>query len=101
MGRLPYAKGVIDVKSIHTAGVRSIPKSHRSPYLDLYVLAREKDRLEKENYVFGRRSVAVDTRLKTINKRMQKLQEEIQEQSKTHSFSNPSKKSLKTMAINY
>ena len=53
MRKLPYARGVVDIKSIHTAGVRSIPKQLRSPYLDLYILAREKERLGKENYIFG------------------------------------------------
>jgi hypothetical protein len=101
MGKLPYVRGVTDVKSIHTAAVRSIPKRLRSPYLDLYVLAREKERLEKENYVFGKRGIAIQTRLKMINKRMQKLQEEIQEESKNHTPSSHPKKFLKTMSINY
>lgn len=100
MGKIQYVRSVTDVKSIHTAGVRSIPKQLRSPYLDLYILAREKDRLEKENYVFGKRGLAVDKRLKMINKRMEKLQEEIKEEPKSHSYS-PSKKFLKTMSINY
>ncbi len=100
MGKLPYTRGLVDIKSIHTAGVRSIPKQMRSPYLDLYVLAREKERLEKESYVFGKRSLTTDKRLKMINKRMAKIQEEIKEESKSYSHG-PSKKSLKTMSINY
>lgn len=100
MRKLPYARGVVDIKSIHTAGVRSIPKQLRSPYLDLYILAREKERLGKENYIFGKRGVTVEKRLKLINQRMEKLQEEIKEETKSHSYS-PSKKFLKTMSINY
>ena len=101
MGKLPYARGVTDVKSIHTAGVRSIPKRLRSPYLDLYVLARERERLKKEEYVFGKRGVAVETRLAMIDKRMKKIQEEIEKAFQGSSSSNPYKKVLKTMSINY
>ena len=37
-----------NVRSMHSIGARSVPKVQRSPYLDLYALKREKDRLEKE-----------------------------------------------------
>ena len=100
MAKLLYARGMVDIKSIHTAAVRSIPKQMRSPYLDLYVLARERERLEKEDYVFGKRGLARENRLKAIRRRMAKIQEETQQEPKGHSHSSP-KKPLKKMSINY
>ncbi len=56
--------GLKDIKSIHSIGARSIPKVQRSSYLELYILRREKDRLEKEVFALGKRKTAADRQLK-------------------------------------
>ncbi|HCC24847.1 MAG TPA: hypothetical protein DEP85_04990, partial [Holosporales bacterium] len=65
-----------NIKSIHTIGARCIPKVQRSSYLELYMLRREKDRLEKEIFVLDKRVGAAKRQLNSINQRIEKLQEE-------------------------
>jgi seryl-tRNA synthetase len=90
-----------DMKSIHNVGIRSIPKIHRSNYLELYMLGREKDRIEKEIFELDKRRDSVKKQLDGIYKRIEKLQKEIAEEKKSKPFSNTPSKPLKTMAINY
>ena len=42
--------GLQSIKSMHSGGKRSIPRAQSSAYLDLYMLRKEKDRLEKDIY---------------------------------------------------
>ena len=41
-------RGATAIRSIHTVGIKSVPKTQRSKYLELYVLGSEKSRLVKE-----------------------------------------------------
>ena len=100
MKSMSQLQTVSDIKGMHSIGARSIPKAMRSSYLELYVLDRERSRLEKENFAVDKRRNNAQMRLDSIAARMEKLQEEIKEESKSHSYS-PSKKFLKTMSINY
>lgn len=93
--------GLKDIKSIHSVGARSIPKVQRSGYLDLYVLNREKDRLEKEIFALEKRRTAADRELNSIAKRIQRLQKETHEEQKIKTYRGISARPLKTMAINY
>ena len=52
MRGLQQISSLRNIKSIHSVGARSIPKVQRSSYLELYMLRREKDRLEKEDLCF-------------------------------------------------
>ena len=90
-----------DIKSIHSVGARSIPKVQRSGYLDLYVLNREKDRLEKEIFALEKRRTAADRELNSIAKRIQRLQKESHEEKKIKTNRDVSVRSLKKMAIYY
>ena len=90
-----------DIKSIHSVGARSIPKVQRSGYLDLYVLNREKDRLEKEIFALEKRRTAADRELNSIAKRIQRLQKESHEEKKIKTNRDVSVRSLKKMAIHY
>jgi len=91
-----------DIKGIHFAGVRSIPKSQRSSYLELYVLDREMDRLEKEKFALGKRTNNCQKRLEMITSRKEKLLKQIKEEGdgKIHRGILP-RKPLKTMSIRY
>ena len=93
--------GLKDIKSIHSVGARSIPKVQRSSYLELYILRREKDRLEKEVFALGKRKTAADRQLNCIAKRIQRLQKETHEEQKVKTYKQISARPLKPMAINY
>jgi len=93
--------GVRDIKSIHSVGARSIPKVQRSSYLELYMLRREKDRLEKEIFALDKRRNAASRQLNSINNRIEKLQKETHEEQKIKTYRSVPTRPLKTMAINY
>lgn len=93
--------GIRDVKSIHSTGIRSIPKVQRAPYLELYMLKREKDRLEKELLVLDKRRNTVRRQSSSIDNRIEKIQKELQEEQKSGTYKSISVRPVKTMAINY
>jgi hypothetical protein len=90
-----------NIKSIRSVGARSIPKVQRSSYLDLYILRREKDRLEKEAFALDKRKTAADKQLNSIAKRIERLQKETQDDHKVKTYRGISARPLKTMAIKY
>ena len=73
-------KGVIDVKSLRdirslrSTAKRAIPRVQSSAYLDLYILEKEKERLEKEATLLERRSMAVLKRLEDIQQQAESLE---------------------------
>lgn len=92
------------IKSIHSAGIRAIPKVQRSGYLDLYTLGREKDRLEGEISALDKRKSAAAKQLNNVVKRVVQLQKETSEAGHAKNKKNiysPRVKSLKTMGIKY
>ncbi len=91
-----------DIKGIHFGGVRSIPKSQRSSYLELYVLDREMDRLGKEKFALDKRRNNCQKRLDMIASRKEKLYKQVKEEGeiKVHRGASP-RKPLKTMSIRY
>jgi len=93
--------GIRDIKSAHSVGARSIPKVQRSSYLELYMLRREKDRLEKEILVLEKRRSAAKRQLDSINKRIKKLQNETHQEQEIKTYGGIPTRTLKTMAINY
>lgn len=66
--------GLRSIKSMHSSGKRSIPRVQSSTYLDLYMLRKEKDRLEKEIYILDKRKKDILKKLDEVNKEMDKLQ---------------------------
>ena len=69
--------GARDVKTIHSAGIRSIPKSQRSMYLDLFILSQERDRMDKEHMVVSKRHHMLGKQLSSVNRRLDQLQDEL------------------------
>jgi len=98
MSRMPDIR---NIKSIHTLGIRSIPKVQRSSYLDLYMLRREKDRLEKETFALDKRADIAKRQLNSINQRIEKLQKETHEEQKPKAYKSIPTKPLKTLSIQY
>jgi hypothetical protein len=93
--------GLRNLKSVHSVGIRSIPKAQRSSYLELYVLRREKDRLEKEILALTKRKAAADQNLGSIIKQIERLQSEAHEGQKTKGPRGAPMRHPKSMAINY
>ncbi|MDD5773806.1 MAG: hypothetical protein PHX78_10120 [bacterium] len=93
--------GARDVKSIHSAGLRAIPKIQRSSYLELYTFKREKDRLEKEIFALDKRRNTASRMLNGLYQRIETLEKEIQEEGKIKTYTNIPAKPVKKMTINY
>ena len=77
MKGLQQISGLRNLKSIHSVGLRSIPKIQRSSDLELYILRREKDRLEKETVALTKRKDVADRQLSAITKHIERLQKGI------------------------
>lgn len=101
MKRFQHSAGLREIRSIQSIGARSIPKVQRSSYLELYMLRREKDRLEHEMFALDKRRNSADRQLNTINRRIEDLQKETQKEGKVKTYRDVPNKPLKTMAINY
>ena len=101
MKKIRYVPSIRDMKSMHTAGIRSIPKAQRSSYLDLFILSKEKDRLEKESFMVGKRGSSLDKQLTTINRRMEILKKEISQEGQPIVRSFKTKRPLKKIPIHY
>ena len=65
--------GIHDLKSVGSTGLRSIPPSSKSAFLDLYMRQNERDRLEKENLRLQKRGKQINKNLTVINTGMAKL----------------------------
>ena len=55
-----------DIRTMHSSKKRSIPRIQSSAYLDLYMLRKEKDRLEKESGILNKRNKSVQKRIDEI-----------------------------------
>ena len=95
--------GLQSIKSMHSGGKRSIPRAQSSAYLDLYMLRKEKDRLEKDIYILDKRKKDVQKKLDEVNKQMDKLQKSATEGNERLSpeVKKPSGKDWKTMPLAY
>lgn len=102
MRSMSQLQTVSDIKGMHSIGARSIPKVMRSTYLELYVLDRERSRLEKEKFGLDKRRNCAQTRLDSVAQRMEKLKKEIEEETDvTAQRTVTSRKPLKRMSIKY
>jgi len=95
--------GLRETRTMHGSKKRSIPRLQSSAYLDLYMLGKEKDRLEKEMFVLEKRKTSLQKRLDEIAVEMKKLEEaEIREKRATPGArKSHHKKDWKTMAMTY
>ena len=95
--------GLQSIKSMHSGGKRTIPRTQSSAYLDLYMLRKEKDRLEKDIYILDKRKKDIQKKLDEVNKQMDMLQKSAVEGNAKLSpeEKKPSGKDWKTMALEY
>lgn len=99
--------GLRDIRSLHTSGRRSIPRVQSSAYLDLYMLQKAKDRLEKEAALLIKRGQAIEKRLSEIRKQMDSLQRSakpqppIDQRDDSKGPNSLTKRKWKKFAVNY
>ena len=95
--------GLRSIKGMHSSSKRSIPRVQSSTYLDLYVLRKEKDRLEKDIYILDKRKGESQKKLDHVNKQMDKLlKAEPEEKEKpSQEVKKSSGKDWKTMNLKY
>ena len=90
-----------NIRSMHSIGARSVPKAQRSPYLDLYTLKKEKDRLEKETAMLEKKERITSRLLSDVNKLIAGLQEEIRGEDGIRTMKNTKANPMRTMPIRY
>jgi hypothetical protein len=88
-------------KSIHMAGISSVPKIQRSQYLELYSLGREKTRLAKEMLVLDTRRETIHRHLEGIHKRILTLQQEMIREHQAEMGAKTPNQPIKMVDINY
>ncbi len=100
-------RGLRDIRSVPSTGRRSIPRIQSSAYLDLYVLQREKERLEKEAALLAKRHQVIRKRLSEIARQVEGLERSAQSECpgngrrKAAEPHEPTKKQWKTFALKY
>ena len=96
-------KGLSETRTMRGSIKRSMPRVQSSSYLDLFLLGKEKDRLEKEMFVLEKRKTSLQKKLDEIAVEMKKLEEaEIREKRATPGArKSHHKKGWKTMAMTY
>jgi hypothetical protein len=90
-----------NIRSMHSIGARSVPKAQRSPYLDLYTLKKEKDRLEKETSILEKKRKITGRLLSDVDKLIAGLQEEIRGEGEIKTVRHTKGNPLRTMPIRY
>ena len=102
MKSMSQLQTVSDIRGMHSIGARSIPKHMRSSYLELYVLDREKARLDREIFSLDKRRKSAHTRLDSILQRMKFSKKEVEARTDviTQHRATP-RKPLKTIKIKY
>jgi hypothetical protein len=101
MNALHEIATIRNIRSMHSIGARSVPKAQRSPYLDLYTLQKEKDRLEKEASILEKKRKITGRLLNDVNKLIAGLREEIGGEREIKTVRNTKANSLRTMPIRY
>lgn len=97
--------GLFDIRTPQKTKTRSIPKAGGN-YLDLFMLIKEKERLEQEKANVDKRKKQLETNLKEINKEIKRLEKSLSEEKKELPGEEREKrkipgKPMKTMTLNY
>ncbi len=103
MKGLTEIKGLRGISTLSGSGRRSIPRKQGSIYLEIFVLRKEKERLEKEIFIFEKKLGEDRDKLKEIVKRIEGLEKE---DAAGRKKSEPGRRSrpeteLKKMALEY
>ncbi len=96
-----HRHGSTVLKSIHVAGISSVPKTQRSKYLELYSLGREKSRLTKEKLALDTRRETISKHLDSIGRRMLTLQREMVQEQEAQMGARTTSQPIQVVDINY
>jgi len=83
---MPNMPGIEEIKSIKVSRSRSVPPNMSEPYINLFMLSKEKERLEKERIRLDTRREWIVGRLQEIEKEVGRLQGEDKEVQKKRKF---------------
>jgi hypothetical protein len=96
-------KGLRETKTLQGSKKRSMPRAQNATYLDIFILGKERDRLDKEMIIVDKRKASMRRRLDEIAIEMNNLEEA--ENRKKRAAPDKSKrcpaKGWKTMAMTY
>jgi len=67
-------KGMQNIKTSRSARISSLPKIQRNPYLELFMLQSEKEKLKIEYRATKKRIIKTECRMKEIDKQIKELQ---------------------------
>ncbi len=92
-----------DIKTLQSSKRRSIPRVESSIYLDLYMLRKEKERLEKELFVLNKKRKNIEKRLQAISVEKAELErtEVKKREASCRGLKPASKKEWRTISIEY
>ncbi len=83
---MPNIPGIEEIRSIKVSRSRSMPPNANERYLNLFMLGKEKERLEKERIRLDTRREWIVGRLQEIEKEVGRLQGEDKEVQKKKNF---------------
>lgn len=83
---MPNIPGIDETRSKPNTHTRSVPPHMNQPYIDMFMLRKEKERLEKEGVRLETRIESVVRRLKEIEKEMKKLERTDKKAQKKRKF---------------
>jgi len=100
--------GLRDIRSHNSTSKRSIPRIQSSAHLELYVLGKEKERLEKEAALLEKRNQAIGRRVGDIRQQAEALEGSASraegrtgDDEGRREGGKPAKKKWKTFSMNY
>lgn len=76
MKGLTEIKGLRGIRTLGGSGRRGIPRMQSSVYLDMFVLRKEKERLEKEIFIFEKKVREDQDKLNDLLKKIGRLEKE-------------------------
>jgi hypothetical protein len=68
-------KGLRETKTLQGSKKRSMPRAQNATYLDIFILGKERDRLDKEMIIIDKRKSSMRRRLDEIAIEMKNLEE--------------------------
>ena len=66
-------EGLANIRTSMSRNIHSLPPTHRSPYLERHILAKQKERLEKEIALFERKCRQCRQQLADIEAQLEAL----------------------------
>ena len=83
---MPNIPGIEEIKTLKPNSSRSMPPHMNQPYIDMFMLRKERERLEREGIRLNSRVESIIGRLKGIEKEMKKLEKEDKKVQKKRRF---------------